>query len=61
MPQGRLTRRTDPAALVAIIIAARRSGDRELERAAKRELRDEHGIALRFVQPARPERTGGAA
>lgn len=57
MPQHNITRRTDPAALVAIIIAARRSGDCKLERAARSELRDEHRVELRFVGLARPTRT----
>jgi hypothetical protein len=41
---------TSPPALVAIAIAARKSGDRELERSALRELREGHGIALSFVR-----------
>lgn len=37
-----------PATLVAIVYAAHRSGDRDLERAAKRRLDDEYGIRLRL-------------
>ena len=37
-----------PATLVAIVIAARRAGDKELERAMRRELEDRHGVNLRF-------------
>jgi hypothetical protein len=42
--------RTDPPSLVAIAVAAHRTGDRTLERAAKRELEQTHGIALRFTR-----------
>ena len=46
------TRHTDsPASLVAIIRAARMAGDRELERAARRELSERHGIDLTFRRP----------
>jgi hypothetical protein len=44
---------SDPTALVAIAKAAHQTGDRELERAARRELQDRHGIILRFVRPAK--------
>lgn len=40
-----------PAALVAIARAARLTGDRELERAAKERLRAEYGIAISFAAP----------
>ena len=39
-----------PPALVAVAIAARKTGDRDLERAALRELRDTHGIRLSFFR-----------
>ena len=39
-----------PAALVAIIQAARRTGDRETERAAKTELSKRFGIKLVFTR-----------
>jgi hypothetical protein len=39
---------SSPAALVAIARAAYLTGDRELERTAKRQLQDEFGIHLRF-------------
>jgi hypothetical protein len=48
-----LPRKTDAPALLAIAIAAHRTGDRELERAAKRELKESHGVGLRFLQPRR--------
>jgi hypothetical protein len=38
-------------ALLAIIRAARAIGDRDLERAAKTQLRDEYGIKLTFRRP----------
>lgn len=41
-----------PAALVAIICAAHAVGDRDLERAAKQELVERFGIALRFPRRA---------
>jgi hypothetical protein len=37
--------------LVAIVIAARRAGDRDLERYAKGRLRDQHGVKLSFAEP----------
>jgi hypothetical protein len=39
---------TDPNTLFAIARAARQSGDRELERNAKRTLLEEYGIAVTF-------------
>jgi hypothetical protein len=39
-----------PASLVAIARAARLCGDRELERAAKRELKERFGIELTFTR-----------
>ena len=42
----RTHRPTSPPTLVAIILAARQSGDRGLEEMAKRELREEYGITL---------------
>ena len=46
------TRETEPAVstLVVILVAARRAGDRELERRARRELQERHGIKLSFVR-----------
>ena len=49
-----------PAELVAIARAARIAGDRELERAARGELRDRFGIALTFHNAAATVE-GGAA
>lgn len=46
-------RRDDPATLVAIALAAHRSGDRDLLREARRELRQRHGIDLSFRRPAK--------
>ena len=39
---------TSPETLVAILLAARRSGDRELERQAQATLKTEFGITLKF-------------
>jgi hypothetical protein len=38
----------DPPVLVAILIAARRTGDRLLETVARRELEQRHRIKIRF-------------
>jgi hypothetical protein len=46
-----------PASLVAIARAARLCGDRELERAAKRELRERFGIELSFSKKKPNEAT----
>ena len=40
-----------PATLVAIIVAARRAGDRELERHCRRELLEGFGVRLSFSRP----------
>jgi hypothetical protein len=48
--------RTDsPATLVAIIVAARRAGDRELEREARRQLEERCGVRLTFARPSQQE------
>jgi hypothetical protein len=39
-----------PATLVAIIVAARRAGDRELERDARRQLEERFRVKLSFVR-----------
>ena len=50
------TRSTDsPATLVAIIVAARKVGDRELECAMRERLLDEYGVKLVFVRELRAE------
>ena len=45
------TRETEPAVatLVAIVVAARRAGDREQGRQARRELQERHGVKLVFA------------
>ena len=43
---------TDPPTLLAIARAARKSGDRALERAARQLLREEHGIEINFLRPS---------
>lgn len=40
----------DPPVLVAILIAARRTGDRLLEMVARRELEERHQIKIRFAR-----------
>ncbi|MFM9965079.1 MAG: hypothetical protein ACKV2Q_28085 [Planctomycetaceae bacterium] len=42
-----------PAALVAIIRAARMAADKELEKAAKQELSERFGITLTFASKSR--------
>ena len=42
-----------PATLVAIIVAARRAGDRELERETRRQLDARFGVTLNFTQAGR--------
>jgi hypothetical protein len=44
------SREDSPATLVAIIVAARRAGDRELEREFRRRLRHHFGVKLTFVR-----------
>ena len=39
-----------PATLVAIIVAARRAGNRELEREMRRQLEQEFGVKLSFTK-----------
>lgn len=38
-----------PASLVAIMVAARKLGDRDLERSAKQLLESEHGVRVSFA------------
>ena len=40
----------NPATLVAIIVAARRAGNRELEREMRRHLLEQHKVKIRFVE-----------
>jgi hypothetical protein len=40
---------TDPPVLLAIVIAARRTGNRLLERVARRELEERHQIRVQFA------------
>lgn len=44
------TTRGNLESLVAIAYAAHKNGDRELERAARRELQERHQVALRFIR-----------
>ena len=50
----------DPPVLVAILIAARKTGDRLLEAVARRELEAQHRIKIRFARSANPVVAGGA-
>ena len=45
--------------LVAIVVAARHAGNRQLERRAKRKLLEHYGIKLSFVGNRRFTRKGG--
>jgi len=40
-----------PASLVAIIVAARRAGDKDLERQARRELQRRFSLSVNFTRP----------
>jgi hypothetical protein len=42
------TETADAGAFFALALAARKSGDRELERSARRELLSRHGVRLSF-------------
>jgi hypothetical protein len=42
---------TDAPVLLAILIAARRTGDRLLESVARRELQERHRIKIQFGRP----------
>jgi len=46
---ARANRFESPATLVAILVAARRSGDQELEREARRKLEERFGVKLTFA------------
>lgn len=47
-----------PATLVAILYAAHRTGDRDLERYTRRELEERHGIKITFCRESGREREG---
>ena len=49
------TKFSSPAELTAILVAAHRSGDTGLERAAKQELLDRFDIRISFKREPRPE------
>tara|TARA_R110002072_G_scaffold302354_1_gene484872 strand:- start:49914 stop:50105 length:192 start_codon:yes stop_codon:yes gene_type:complete len=49
MNQQRLDVGNSPASLVAILVAAHKANDRELEREARRKLEDHFSIKLRFM------------
>ena len=50
MPANQI--KSDPPSLVAILIAARQTANRSLELLARRELRETHGIDLKFLREA---------
>lgn len=49
-----------PAILVAILIAARQTKDREVEQVVKRVLELQHGIRVSFPSNTSSVKTGGA-
>ena len=55
-----MTTNDSPAALVAIVVAARKAGDRELERAAKRELQERFGVKIGFARQSASPREAAA-
>lgn len=48
--------RDGPETLVAILVAARRAGNRPLEREMRRRLRSRYGVRLRFAADSRRDR-----
>ena len=48
-----------PATLVAIIVAARRAGNRELEREMRRQLEQRFHVRISFAQKPHDLETGG--
>jgi hypothetical protein len=48
-----------PAALVAIVVAARRANDRALERSARQELEKRFNVKLAFSRKTTAQTTGG--
>ena len=48
-----------PETLVAIAIAARKAGNRRLERLAKRQLEDEYQVKVSFPREPSPKQTEG--
>lgn len=50
IPNGDRLDTADPPVLVAILIAARRTGDRLLETVARRELEQRHRIKISFAR-----------
>jgi hypothetical protein len=50
--RGEQLETADPPVLVAILIAARRTGDRLLETVARRELEQRHRITIQFGRDA---------
>ena len=54
----RHTERESPPTLVAIMVAARRAGDRQLEKDARRKLEERFGVKLRFAREPRNGKEG---
>lgn len=52
-PNNSRPRTSDPPSLVAILIAARLAGDRQMEAAARRELEAQHQMTVRFRRKRR--------
>ena len=55
MTNAMIPAESDLSTLVAIAKAAHQFGDRELERAARRALKERHGIILRFARRTEQE------
>lgn len=49
---------SDACVLVAVLIAAHRTGDRLLMSVARRELENRHGIRLTFIRPKKETSNG---
>lgn len=47
---------SSPSVLVAILISARKTGDRVLEDVAKLKLENDHGVRIRFLKNAEAKR-----
>lgn len=45
-----MTTQSNPASLLAIMVAARKTGDRDLERQARQDLEAVHGIKISFAK-----------
>jgi len=53
------TEKESPSTLVAILVAARRAGDRELEKDARQKLEERFGVKLNFARERRDGEEAG--